>query len=481
MSSTASNIKSRLTNKYEATIALCYVMAVLFFVIIGIFSFHIQPLVYKVLSCNAGSLPFCEMDPLVSTYDSSTDTRNLQYSSVLNVKNTKVDQIISFPYYKTDGGSAISNLYIKFSYIATVGTDNVVITIDPDASVNAFNIDLEATGATALTAVTVQVSTSNVITDQMILDVIIYILQYKIGKNLKTSEYAFIDSYANSATQFVYGLFYDGTGIPSIGVTKVDGGTTITSSNSILGFISLNLNKDDFQTHTTTVENANDGFLDIKLQTKIIAANPTLNIAGCSDPGAKPSNPSSHFTFSPSHGLYYPTTSNPDPADPPKPCVKGNTFGADDKPCGYRYINKTDPGSGNGSATPYQINQMYYSHKGGTTEGSGSVKTYYNGYTKGQNSTKLTATYNLADDANQVLTYVQLQDKLFCAGFIPAAGGKEPWLKNNFDNSTSGLVPTGPGTTTDSSTYQFTTHPRLNGNTGGTDTDPALPIKLGFD
>lgn len=443
-----------MSSPLEPIIALISVMSVLFLIIIAVFSLHIQPLIYSILRCNGGSTLFCEMDPLVSINDSSTDMPSIQYSTVLNVENTgteqtRTDQIIAFPYFTTNSSSSASYLYISFEYTSSVGSDGTVIT---DDSVNLFNISTSDTGATSATAITVQTLNTNAVNDAMIADVLAYILRNKIG------EYVFVDQYQNISNQLIYGLLYEGTDTPTITMT----GTT-DKSKSILGFISLNLNKDTFQTHNPTIENANDGYLDIKAQQNAIAKY--NNVAGCADPGANFSTKSSAVVFNPAHGLYYPTTSN-SVGSAPNPCTADGT-NTSTTPCGYRYVNKVSNSSG------YQTNKIHYPVKGGPGAGGDNPATYYVGYDNGNSNNLLTTKYTGYSDPTDVLTYPQLQNILFCGGSGTTTATK-PWAKNNYDNGTT--LPTTSSTSTD---YNYATHPRLINNTS-TDEHPSLPIVLGF-
>lgn len=472
MSSSA--IKTRLTNKYEATIILCYIMAILFFVIIVIFSIHIQPLVYKVLRCNAGSLLFCELDTLVSARDSSTDLPNIIYSTLLSVKipQNPTDQILKFPYYDAMGAD-LSYFYIKLTFVDSLASGNVTAN-----SNNIFNIDLDATGATEATAVTIQSVKSN--DAAQVTDAFIYTIGNKIGGRANSSDYVFVGSYQNNGTQFLYALYNEGNGTPAITSTKVDGGTDISSSNSIFGFTTLNLNKDDFQTHESTVENVNDGFLEIKLQTTAIVKNPSAEIAGCSDPGAKTFAKNSNHTFVPSHGLYYDKT-KPIP-DTITPCIYNKIYGKNDN-CGYRYVDKTSPSNNsNTQGGDYQINHMYYNSKATSDYSGGSAYdpgTYYNGFKTDGSRRPLSEDYG---SGVEILETVQLQITSVCGGFPKDASQSSPlsrpWTRNNYNNGTA-VVNTGPDNENDNSAFQFSTHPRLVGNTGTT-TEPSLPIILGF-
>lgn len=463
----------RLKNKYESSITLCYVMAALFLVIILAFSLHIQPLIYNVLSCNAGTTLFCEMDPLVRISDSSADVPHVDYSTILNINNNQVDQIISFPYYVSDG-QAVSNFYVKLSFIATgsISTTGNVVTAANSNGDNLFNIGSQS-GTDSTTNVVVVECALDLVTPEYIS----YVLQYLLVNNSTIKSYVFIERYQNSGTQFIYGIKSEGSGTPTITVSEVSGGTTITNDNSILGFTSLNLNKDSFQTHNPTIENANNGFLDLKLQQAAIARNPS--VAGCAEPNAVFARNSAIYKFNPAHGLYYPTQhAEPDSATP---CVHNSSTNPAN--CGYRFVDRTDRSTG--TANGYQTNKMFYHSKHDNT-GANNASSYYNGYTNGANSTKLVETYGKgsATESEQysVLGFVHLQDSLFCAGFDDGSGEK-PWLRNNFDNSTTavGSLTNTPGDTNiDSSAYQYSTHPRLNGNTSS-DSNPSLPIKLGFN
>lgn len=447
-------------NKYEATIVLVYVMAILFFIIIGVFSFHIQPLVYSVLSCNAGSTLYCEMDPLVQISDSSLDTPNITYSTILEINYktaTTITQTIAFPYYATDGGSAVSYLYIQVSFTDSVGSDGTVIKQSSTDDVTLFNVGSEA--GTLAAPITLECA-EGVVTNEDIAQELITILTDKINNS---KNYLFIETYNNNNNQFIYALLYDGTGTPTITVT----GTDIENDESLLGFTSLVLNKDTFETHDSTVENANNGFLDIKLQQKAIKKYPSTVTGGCKILSARTSLKSSKYSFHPDHGLYYSNTINPPSS--PTPCVYNST----NSNCGYNYVDTTDPS--NASEGYYQTNAINYNFKNNTTV---PVSTYYNGYNNGKNQL-LTNYYGVAGDFTDITSYPQVQEKQFCAGFATSSSTK-PWTKNNINNK-EGIFDSEYVSSGDNSVWNFSNQPRLTANDDDQDDKPALPIKMGFN
>ena len=290
-----------------------------------------------------------------------------------------------------------------------------------------------------------------------------------------------LEFYQNSKSQIIYALTNDGSGSPTITVT---GGTGFTQSDSILGFESLIMNRDSFQTHNSTVENANDGYLDIVNQQKAIAKYPKIQIAGCGEPSAVSSLLSINFIFHPEHGLYYPATLAPPAA--PTPCVykkSAHIYQAGETPltnpdinCGYRFIDHTDRTNVK-SITGYQLNHIYYNGKNNNAA-SNNVGTYYDGFTNPNGRKTLKSKYPTAAQA-AALQHPQLQENLVCAGFDPKGStAKDGYKRNNFDNVTAAGTATEPtaGPVTDSSVnavpYEFSTYPNVSRVTS--------PIPLGF-
>lgn len=439
-------------NKYESTIALIILMSVLFFIIIGVYSFHILPQTYNVLSCNAGTTLFCEMDPLVQISDSSADTGTITYSTILNINYASSTQniafspqTIAFPYYATDG-SAITYLTINYSIGNVSNTPNGhnALTID-GVNILAYNL--------ASDPINLIVSSSANITNSQLCNILAYIL-----KNETSTSNIFVEFNQDNKNQLIYALTNDGLGTPTITVTSTVPG--FEANNSILGYLSLVMNKDNFQTHDLAVENANDGFIDIKIQTQKIGPNNANNIAGCGDPSAIVPRKASNYFFNPSHGIYYSATTAP-PATLTI-CTPGGTT----TPCGYRFVDHTDTNATSG----YQNNTVYYDSNPPGGGYDTNPTTYYDGgYSSGPS---LQSKYGA--HATGILSYPQLQENIFCGGYslqTPVTG--TPWLNNNINNSTA--VPT---EINDITPVTYSTYPRLLNQTG---TVISEPIKLGFN
>lgn len=439
---------------FVLTKSLLILMPLFFLFVIIVCCFSVLPLTYKILSCNAGTVPFCEMDPLVQIGDSSADVGKITYSNILSFTFKNTNQTIKFPYFENDGSSSLSYIYISFTFASSVDTDNLLIKTSPTGT-NIFNVDLSPDGSVS-TPITVQAL--NTVSAEQLADLVIFILT---NKNI--TQYLHLDYFQNSKTQIIYALVYEGTGTPTITVS----GTNLTSAESILGFTTLNLNKDNFQTHDPIVENANDGFLDIKAQQKAIAKYPNSNIAACSDPSAVSANKANTYFLNPSHGLYY-KGSDTIPSTP-TPCVYncGPTTTPCPSVCGYRFVDRTDNPN---NTTDYQVNHIYYASTG-TTNPSADSSTYYDGY--GSNPTALTSKYTGVSNNDDVLGFPQLQENLMCGGFLTSSQ-TTPWKLNNFDNAS--VEPTSNPNNSDGA-YNYSTHPRLLYETGSVISEP---IKLGF-
>jgi hypothetical protein len=395
---------------------LIIIMSVIFFIVLVVFSYHIQPQAYKVLRCNAGSTLFCPLDNLIPVKDSVHDKHPIYFSAEMEVSvppQPSGTVIMLFDYLDASTNKQTYTVTINYQDTpATSGSPvtengNIVMYLSPDSG-------------------TIYASISN-ITSEYMASGIFFILYTAL------SDYVFIE-YGSDDTTLKYGLKNHGSGPLTIS----------ESSGTIFGSESITLTSGGFESLSTTLTNVNNGFIDIKRQQAVIASG--KDIASCYDPGfVSPHHPGS-YKFDPGSGLYLPSTQTVVPGVPIPLCTASITTN-----CGYAFVNSASNTDANSNGN-YQSNHIYYN----TKSGPDSADTYNVGY-KGPT---LASVYGSGAVPSDVVDLPQLQTKVMCGGFnttTPATNGYSNDNYNNINYTTpSASVVNGTATAP-----QFSRFPRL--------------------